>query len=462
MAEGAGIEAGKCLLPVPVRGGLAAPFDPIGGRAPLVADSGGKVRVRPGGPPRQALVLSALLHLGAGFGGLMAWRDPAPGPMAAALVVQVTWIASASDGPATPAGAGAILALPVLADTPLAFAASESDPARSAPADLAVAQPPAAPSERMFPDPPEAPPGTVAQPAPVEDSPDIQPPPDPARTQPTPSREAVSATAVTDPTDLPIVPHPDPVLPSPPDPVPTFDTASAAVAPSSQDPDSAETIEPARAPDTAPTPPRRLAAVAPERPRAAPAPKALAAPALKIVAAAAQKVVAAPPPKTVTAPTPKASSGTPPGSADTSTATTDARAQTATTPGSASGPVANASPAKAGAAAPGGPGSGGSAPVAPGASLKDLGAGVRAAIDQRKRYPERAGASGLRGTVRLEVRIDAQGQLLGARVVASSGASLLDHAALAAAVAVPRYPAARAEHGPGPFTFVLPIAFRPG
>lgn len=68
-------------------------------------------------------------------------------------------------------------------------------------------------------------------------------------------------------------------------------------------------------------------------------------------------------------------------------------------------------------------------------------------------YPPQAVVQGLQGEVRLLLRLDVGGRIVEARVVSSSGHDILDEAAVAAAYATGRLPAAgRAE-------LILPVVF---
>ena len=61
---------------------------------------------------------------------------------------------------------------------------------------------------------------------------------------------------------------------------------------------------------------------------------------------------------------------------------------------------------------------------------------VGAAIEARKTYPEAARRRGAEGVVRLRLRVSPDGRLVSARLVAGSGSSLLDRAALGLASSV--------------------------
>lgn len=69
-------------------------------------------------------------------------------------------------------------------------------------------------------------------------------------------------------------------------------------------------------------------------------------------------------------------------------------------------------------------------------------------------YPPEAVARGWEGEVRLLLTLDAAGNVLQAEVAASSGHTVLDHAAVDAAYAVRRLPGATARE------MILPVVFR--
>lgn len=60
----------------------------------------------------------------------------------------------------------------------------------------------------------------------------------------------------------------------------------------------------------------------------------------------------------------------------------------------------------------------------------ELAALVSSAFEAHKTYPEVARRRGVEGTVRLRLRLSADGRLLSAKLASSSGSTLLDRAAL--------------------------------
>ena len=93
----------------------------------------------------------------------------------------------------------------------------------------------------------------------------------------------------------------------------------------------------------------------------------------------------------------------------------------------------------AGAGAGASQGSGDSTAPGTGTAPFDV-AGFRAAVDANKQYPYMAMKRHLEGTTKIVTTIDVSGTIIGVSVASSSGQSILDDAAVAAARAVGSYP----------------------
>jgi periplasmic protein TonB len=99
-------------------------------------------------------------------------------------------------------------------------------------------------------------------------------------------------------------------------------------------------------------------------------------------------------------------------------------------------------------------------PAAEAAALtRELAAAVRAAIARAQSYPAQARSRGIAGTAVIQVTIGRDGGLRQVELVRSSGSGLLDAAAVAAARAVGRYPAAPANLPGASFTFEAGLVF---
>ncbi|MEL7000710.1 MAG: TonB family protein, partial [Pseudomonadota bacterium] len=85
---------------------------------------------------------------------------------------------------------------------------------------------------------------------------------------------------------------------------------------------------------------------------------------------------------------------------------------------------------------------------------------VRRAVERKKRYPKRAMRRGTKGTAKVRVTLDASGKLIAATMVSSSGASILDEAAMAAVKRVRSFPDIPKEMGKSRVNVTLPITFR--
>jgi TonB family protein len=100
---------------------------------------------------------------------------------------------------------------------------------------------------------------------------------------------------------------------------------------------------------------------------------------------------------------------------------------------------------------------------APGAGRGGAGAGDNAHATWRNKvqpdYPEAARMARLAGRLEIEVRVNALGQPVGARVVKSSGSSLLDASALKA-VRASTFNPKRLGSIPLPDTIIVPVTFR--
>lgn len=86
-------------------------------------------------------------------------------------------------------------------------------------------------------------------------------------------------------------------------------------------------------------------------------------------------------------------------------------------------------------------------------------ADVVAMIQKAKRYPAKARRTGIEGTARIEFVLSAQGKVLSARLVASSGCVSLDNEGLAMISRAAPYPRIPEELGLAEIKLVLPIAF---
>jgi protein TonB len=87
-------------------------------------------------------------------------------------------------------------------------------------------------------------------------------------------------------------------------------------------------------------------------------------------------------------------------------------------------------------------------------------AALRSAIERCREYPLMARRQKLEGDVKIACQISREGELKGARIVSSSGISILDNAALRTVRSVGRFPPAPFELQGELFNFVAPIGFR--
>jgi protein TonB len=85
---------------------------------------------------------------------------------------------------------------------------------------------------------------------------------------------------------------------------------------------------------------------------------------------------------------------------------------------------------------------------------------LKTLIESRKEYPLMARKGGMEGTVNIGCLISREGELIEARVVSSSGISILDKAALRTVRSVGRFPPVPPDLKGVPYSFVAPIAFR--
>lgn len=119
--------------------------------------------------------------------------------------------------------------------------------------------------------------------------------------------------------------------------------------------------------------------------------------------------------------------------------------------GGAVNPVADPAPTSAvsGSAPPGGSSVGGA-----------NGLRVRSWLEKYRRYPPLARRRGLTGTVRLALSIGGDGSLRAAKIVVSSGSSLLDDAALEMASRAAPFPIDGAPSPGSTFEVQVPVVFR--
>ncbi len=94
-------------------------------------------------------------------------------------------------------------------------------------------------------------------------------------------------------------------------------------------------------------------------------------------------------------------------------------------------------------------------------ALASWGGGIRARIEQHKRYPAEARNRRLSGTTTVRMEVARDGRLLSAAVSASSGHGVLDRAALDAVRDAGRFTAAPEELREASFRFDLPVSFQP-
>lgn len=87
-------------------------------------------------------------------------------------------------------------------------------------------------------------------------------------------------------------------------------------------------------------------------------------------------------------------------------------------------------------------------------------AAVRRAVMRRHTYPRRAQQRGIEGKAMVRVTLDKGGSLVDAILVRSSGAGILDNAAMATVRKVERYPAIPPEMEKARVSITLPILFR--
>jgi protein TonB len=85
---------------------------------------------------------------------------------------------------------------------------------------------------------------------------------------------------------------------------------------------------------------------------------------------------------------------------------------------------------------------------------------LSAHINRYKRYPNEARARKIEGAVSIEFTLDRHGNILGSRVVKSSGSSLFDQEALAMLQRAAPLPAPPEQVPPDGFSLVLPIHFQ--
>ncbi|MCL4188853.1 MAG: TonB family protein, partial [Rhodobacteraceae bacterium] len=118
--------------------------------------------------------------------------------------------------------------------------------------------------------------------------------------------------------------------------------------------------------------------------------------------------------------------------------------------GTGGGPAEGA----AGSAAAPGPATGDPALIA------RWGAGIRAAVERHKRYPDAARRAGSEGRVALSLTVTRDGRLAALALATSSGDPALDAAALDAVRRAGRFPAAPQGLEGMSFPFTLTLAFR--
>ncbi|MEM1299716.1 MAG: TonB family protein [Pseudomonadota bacterium] len=85
--------------------------------------------------------------------------------------------------------------------------------------------------------------------------------------------------------------------------------------------------------------------------------------------------------------------------------------------------------------------------------------GVQRAVARKKKYPRRAERRGVTGRAMIRVTLSASGKLLSVSLVKSSGSSMLDEAAIAAAKRVRSYPRIPEEMGRNQASVNIPIRF---
>ncbi|WP_386679149.1 energy transducer TonB [Loktanella sp. R86503] len=90
-------------------------------------------------------------------------------------------------------------------------------------------------------------------------------------------------------------------------------------------------------------------------------------------------------------------------------------------------------------------------------AMAEWGGVIRSRIERRKSYPRAAGRAG--GTVRVAIRVGADGGLQGLGIAQSSGNAALDQAALSAVQRAGRFPPAPAAVGGGVHSLTLPMTF---
>jgi protein TonB len=92
---------------------------------------------------------------------------------------------------------------------------------------------------------------------------------------------------------------------------------------------------------------------------------------------------------------------------------------------------------------------------------RGYGSGVHQAIARAREYPYAARRLGLQGVVKVEIRLDARGNLAQKpRLVASSGHDVLDHAALAAVSRAAPFPPFPGRDRQREQRFIIPIQFK--
>lgn len=98
-------------------------------------------------------------------------------------------------------------------------------------------------------------------------------------------------------------------------------------------------------------------------------------------------------------------------------------------------------------------------PAAVASAQRTYVAAVRSAVMRQRAYPRRAERRGITGRAVVRLRLSADGQLLRAALVASSGVAMLDDATMAAVRAVERYPAIPTEMQRSAATVDISIRF---
>ncbi|MGB7182692.1 MAG: energy transducer TonB, partial [Burkholderiaceae bacterium] len=76
-----------------------------------------------------------------------------------------------------------------------------------------------------------------------------------------------------------------------------------------------------------------------------------------------------------------------------------------------------------------------------------------------KRYPQRAQRRRIQGEVIVRFVINSQGRILDKQIEQSSGADILDQAALSMIDRASPLPAPPAGYGTGPYSFTIPVSF---